>query len=165
MSDGSREALAVLGLLPVWKLRQEFQSDLLPQAQEHEQAKEQTELSERVAVRFIVIATSPQTQTLWRQILSAARGLSFLHEAISQAVVLAVAQRDRLQSILHESPAGTCFYLVGEPDLSTEFAALAAGSARWAVSPLPSLSRLMENAAEKRRFWAQLAALNRGLSD
>ncbi len=164
MSDGSRESLTVLGLLPVWKLRPSFQSHSVPETKKDEQLGHDAEPQARGAVRFVVIASTPAAQTLWQQIVFAARGLSFLHESMSQAVVLTAAQRDRLQSIVQDAPVGTRFGVVGEADLAKELTALVAGSLGHAVLALPPLTRLIDGAAAKRECWGQLVALNRDLA-
>ncbi len=164
MPDGSRESLTVLGLLPVWKLRSSFQSNSARETKKHEQLGQEGEPQARGAVRFIVIASTPAAKALWQQIVSAARGLSFLHESISQAIVLTATQRDRLQSIVQDAPVGTRFGVVGEADLATEFTALVARSSGQAVIALPSLTRLIDGATAKRECWGQLVALNRDLA-
>ncbi len=164
MSDGSRESLTVLGLLPVWKLRPSFQPESAREAKQDEQGGQQGGPQAHGAVSFVVIATTPKAQILWQQIVLAARGLTFLHAAMSEAVVLTIAQRDRLQSIVHDSPSGTCFSILGEPELAKDFKALIAESSGHSVLTLPPLWRLLEGPAAKRECWVRLVALNRGLS-
>ena len=160
MSDGSREALAVLGLLPVWRLRPAFQ----PAVPAAAQGAEGSAPSQPEQFRFVVMAASQQTQTLWRQIVLATRGMSPLHQILSEAEILTMAQRDQLQTLLHSSPSGTSFYCVADVDLADDFVALAGEAPQWVVSPIGSLSQLIEGAEQKRQFWAQLVALNRSLS-
>ena len=168
MSDGSREALTVLGLLPVWRLRQEFAPRDAPRnAPDRETRGDVADTSatplvaSMAEVRFLVMATSTQTQALWRQILMASRGLSGLHSAMSQATVFSAVQRDRLQSVLQDAPAGTQFILLADVDLSDPFEAMVAASPHGAVVRLPALDRLLLNPTEKRAFWAQLVLLHR----
>lgn len=161
MSDGSRDALAVLGLLPVWRLRAAFQPAAVSALEESAELPAQSQPEQ---FRFIVVAASQQTQTLWRQIVLATRGMSPLHQILSDAVMLTMVQRDQLQTLLHTSRSGTCFYCVADVDLADDFAALAVGAPQWSVSPIGSLAQLIEGAKQKRQFWAQLVALNRKLS-
>lgn len=161
MSDGSREALTVLGLLPVWRLRQEF-ATRRPSDREASVAPLGTAATASIAeVRFVVVASSPKTQILWKQMLMASRGLSGLHSAMSQAVVFSAVQRDRLQSVLHDAPAQTRFILLADADLSEPFEALVAASSGGSVVRLNALDRLLLEPHEKRQLWAQLVSLHR----
>lgn len=161
MSDGSRDALAVLGLLPVWRLRPEFAPAHVP---DHETPVDPVSASETLPtaeVRFVVMASGPQTQALWKQILVASRGLSGLHAAMLQATIFSTVQRDRLQSVLRDAPAAARFILLADVDLSDPFEALVAASSHGAVVRLPALDRLLLNPNEKRELWAQLVLLHR----
>ncbi len=161
MSDGSREALTVLGLLPVWRLRQEFVSRGVPDRETPMAPLGASATASIAEFRFVVMASSPETQTLWKQILMASRGLSGLHSAMSQATVLASVQRDRLQSVFSDAPAQTRFILLADTDVSDPFEALVAASTHGAVIRLVGLDRLLQGPHEKRQLWAQLVSLHR----
>ena len=169
MSDGSREALTVLGLLPVWRLRQEFVPRDAPRdAPDRETRGDVADTSatalvaSMAEVRFLVMASSTQTQGLWRQILMASRGLSGLHSAMSQATVFSAVQRDRLQSVLQDAPAGTQFILLADVDLSGPLEAMVAASSHSSVVVrLTALEQLLLEPQQKRRLWAQLVSLHR----
>lgn len=161
MSDGSREALTVLGLLPVWRLRQEFVSRGTPDRETPTASFGTSGTVSMAEVRFVVMASSPQTQTLWKQILMASRGLAGLHSAMSQATVFSSVQRDRLQSVLRDAPAQTRFILLADLEMSDAFEALVAASSHGTVSRLTALDRLLREPQEKRQLWAQLVSLHR----
>ncbi len=161
MSDGSRDALTVLGLLPVWRLRPEFAPAQTPDHDAPVDLVSTNEVLPTAEVRFVVMASGPQTQALWKQILMASRGLSGLHAAMLQATIFSTVQRDRLQSVLRDAPTGTRFILLADVDLSDPFAAMVAASPHGAVVRLPALDRLLLNPTEKRAFWAQLVLLHR----
>jgi hypothetical protein len=109
------------------------------------------------------MASTPQTQTLWKQILMTSRGLSGLHEAMSQAAVFSSVQRDRLQSVLHEAPSGARFILLADISLADPFEELVSASSHGSVLRLTGLDRFVSEPLKKRDLWAQLVSLHRAL--
>jgi hypothetical protein len=163
MSDRSRDAMTVLGLLPAWRLRQEFAPSAAPDHDGEVAAGSATLSASIGAVRFVVMASTPQTQTLWKQILMTSRGLSGLHEAMSQAAVFSSVQRDRLQSVLHEAPSGARFILLADISLADPFEELVSASSHGSVLRLTGLDRFVSEPLKKRDLWAQLVSLHRAL--
>ncbi len=144
----SREALALLELLPAWQLRPHLQ----PVAQQR--------WGEHCTLLVIGVASTPTSKQLWANINKAVHALGFAENMGLQTEMLSAVQPEQaLRIVMQEKPAR--LLVLGEALEQGLLALSPEIQQACQVQGLAGLESIAGSASHKQSLWRALAALKR----
>ena len=152
MAELSREAMALMGLSPMWKRRERYQDAAAVASYAGS------------GLQIAVVVSDAASGVLWKRISSVLIGLGFSRVVLEQSIVVQGPQADVLTHRLREQRPAALLVL-GNDLLQAARSADPALFDGLRVSVAPSLAECIASLQAKRQLWANLTALHRQFSD